>query len=472
MLNRAHLFGVLPLVTLAACQGSICEDVDVALDPDVVTKVDFSWDMEGEARIEWGYDESYGNTVDAGPGPDHEASILGAKPLSEIFFSVFNAKGNKEKVCEGVIETENTPSSIANIKLDSYDPSLASEEKFILGAAMFEDATLFAVDRDGDTVWYQPVDEDRLVTDVRFSRAGNSVLHNSYASRYDEDLGEIIELSLGNDLINSTRIEWGHHFFAELPDGTFAYTAIDVREVVPDGWSINACAKEHRGVNSDGEDTCMVVGHALIEVPPDGDPVTLTTTWDVFNYEVVPYDDWELGFYPQGHTWLHANALNYDDERQTYLWSFAGYDTFVEIDRSGNLVRSFGDFGEYKSELVEYPAGEDGFHFQHDPNWTEDGNLLMFVYDDDNGCYAIEFEVDESAKMLREVWSYGRNERLMVLALGTARRMANGNTSVNFGSTGVVREVTPSGEIAWEGYTDSGTFFGSTHWFSDFYTGQ
>jgi hypothetical protein len=318
-------------------------------------------------------------------------------------------------------------------------------------------------------VWYYPVEEGLLVTDARFARNSNDILYNTYAERYDVDIGAVRRMSIGHDEVDEIQLEWGHHFFQELPDGTIAYPAIEVRNIEPDGWDIELCNEKHR-VTEDGVEKCAVVGHSLMEIPPGGDSQLVVSTFDLL--PVVPYDDWDLNFYPQGQTWLHANALNYDEDHETYMWSFAGFDTFVEVDRNGNMVRSFGDFGDYEVTMQEYARGEDGFNFQHDPHWLPDGNILMFTYDKENGCYAIEFEVDEANKTMTEVWQYGRNDRLIVQALGTARRVENGNTMVNFGSSGVLREVTPGGEIAWEGYTDSGTFFGSTHTVFSLYDGK
>lgn len=466
-LNRHPAAALLAAATaaLSGCAGSICDEVEIAADPDVVTKLDVNFAAEGESSVEWGYDESYGNTAPLSGG---EGSVLGIKPLSEVYYKVIDLVGNKEKTCEGVIDIAQVPSQVANLHVEVNEPANQSSEPYVMGSMMFEHPTLFVVDRDGDMVWYHPTEEGLLVTDARFARDSNDVLYNGYAERYDVDIAALHRISMGHDEIEETRLEWGHHFFQELPDGTIAYTAIDVRAVEPDGWDIEECDEKHR-VTEDGVEKCNVVGHELVEILPNGDAVTLLSTFDFL--PVLPYDDWNLGFYPQGHTWLHANALNYDDERETYMWSFAGFDTFAEIDRGGNVVRTYGDFGDIKPTLQEYARNEDGFEFQHDPHWTKDGTILMFTYDKENGCYAIEFEVDESSNTMTEIWQYGRNERLIVQALGTARHMDNGNTMVNFGSSGVLREVTPAGEVVWEGYTDSGTFFGSTHTLNSLYAG-
>jgi hypothetical protein len=95
--------------------------------------------------------------------------------------------------------------------------------------------------------------------------------------------------------------------------------------------------------------------------------------------------------------------------------------------------------------------------------------MLMFTYDHENGCYAVEFEVDDANQTMTEVWQFGRDEGLNVQALGQAIRLKNGNTFVNYGSTGILREVSPAGQVVWEAYTGSGTFFGNVYPFESFY---
>jgi hypothetical protein len=466
---------LIPLLSvgLVACGGDLCDDVSLEKSANVATIMNFSWPGEGAGTLEWGYEEGvYDYAIDAGEGESHAASVLGATALTEVYYRVVNLLDGKENECVGNTSTLNSPSNIANLNIDSYDADLASEEPYLLGTAMLDDSSIVAIDREGNTVWYKSVPRDILTTEVAFAHGSNDLVYNSYADSYDIDIGEVYRITPDHEEVAVTRIEEGHHFFEELPDGTIAYMKIDVRDVIPGkSWTIDDCDKELRSTNKDGVEVCSVVGHEIVEVPADGgDPVTLLSTFDFL--EVIPYDDWNLGFYPQGMSWLHSNALNYDADRDTYMWSFAGYDTFVEVSRDGSLVRTFGDFGDYKPNMKSIPAYDDGFDFQHDPHWTVDGTILTFVYDDDNGCYAVEFEVDDKTKMLNEVWSYGRDLNLRAHALGMARRLKNGNTLVNWGTAGVVREVTPSGEIAWEAYSNSGTFFGSTQMVSDLYAGE
>jgi hypothetical protein len=135
--------------------------------------------------------------------------------------------------------------------------------------------------------------------------------------------------------------------------------------------------------------------------------------------------------------------------------SFPYQDTAVEIDRrSGALLGQYGARrGSYSfEEPLVSPPDEWRFSFQHFPNRTPTGTLLVSSHAPSCGYEAVpgrerhvfvEFEIDRSARELREVWRYVGRE--WPKAKGMALRLSSGNTLVNFGTGGVIREVTKGG---------------------------
>jgi hypothetical protein len=68
-----------------------------------------------------------------------------------------------------------------------------------------------------------------------------------------------------------------------------------------------------------------------------------------------------------------------------------------------------------------------------------------------------EYEVDEEAEMLREVWRFGEGEGLYGATEGEALVLPSGNVLHNYGGLPIVREATREGEVVWEaGYTGAG----------------
>jgi hypothetical protein len=186
---------------------------------------------------------------------------------------------------------------------------------------------------------------------------------------------------------------------------------------------------------------------------------------------VVPHGDWDSNFYPQGHDWTHANALFYDEVTNTYLISFRNVSQVLEFDRAtGQITRAFG------GPLADYPVDppEATFTYQHGAHWTDEGTLLLTSSGraasgefDDLETWASEFEVDPESRVLNEVWTYGRGEGLHAHALGEAHRLPNGNTLVNWGSEGLLREITPGGGVVWEMRAAGDAFFGRVVYLED-----
>jgi hypothetical protein len=194
---------------------------------------------------------------------------------------------------------------------------------------------------------------------------------------------------------------------------------------------------------------------------------SVSSTWDWL--PVIEHERWEDPFYPGAVDWTHANSLHHDAETDRYLISLANAGVIAEIDGStGMPSRVFGAL-----PMMIPPADEAStWRWAHDATWTPDGTLLMFATSPrDYTRGALELEVDEEAGVLRKVWSHGFDE-VNGHALGQAVRLDNGNTLVNFGDGGVMREVTPDGEIVWEVQAPLGTWFGQVHAVRDLYAGR
>ena len=125
----------------------------------------------------------------------------------------------------------------------------------------------------------------------------------------------------------------------------------------------------------------------------------------------------------------------------------------VEISRqTGEVIAQYGkvagswDFSPMESEL----------ECVHGANITEEGTLLVSVREPGTGFpstpvphYFIEFELDPVNRIAKEIWRYGEGIDDFPKWKGEAYRMPGGNTLVNYGTGGIIREVTPDGRTAW-----------------------
>ena len=67
---------------------------------------------------------------------------------------------------------------------------------------------------------------------------------------------------------------------------------------------------------------------------------------------------------------------------------------------------------------------------------------------------------DTDNERMVEVWSDAIDQEGLTM-LGQARRLPDGNILVNYGGKGIIREITPEGEVVWELSSPLGTWFGN-----------
>ena len=131
------------------------------------------------------------------------------------------------------------------------------------------------------------------------------------------------------------------------------------------------------------------------------------------------------------------------------LFSLYGSATVVEIDRqTGAVLHQYGQAeGSY---TFDDPA--QGFDMQHFPSYTVEGTLLVHshVPTDTSQQRAFEYAIDHDSEQLHLVWEFGEGYPEYATYAGEAVRLENGNTLINYGSDGGIREVTAGGEVAWE----------------------
>ena len=151
----------------------------------------------------------------------------------------------------------------------------------------------------------------------------------------------------------------------------------------------------------------------------------------------------------------HINSFLEDENGDIWL-SVRHFDEVVKIDKStGNIVWRLGgsmsknnDFTFVNDTSYSYV----GFSQQHSISLLPNGNLLLF----DNGCYrspqysrAVEYSLDMVHKTATKVWEYRADPDIYADIQGSAYRLANGNTIINW-TYRKVTEVRPDGTIAFQ----------------------
>lgn len=364
-------------------------------------------------------------TLDGAPAGSHAMArdgealtltLTGLPPLAEADYTLTPDSGRR---CSGSFTTDNLPPQLPELSVTRADDATMSDEVLLLGTLMGATSAVFIVDRQGRFRWHRLIDDGALVSDAHL--VGDAILHNRYDQERTEDIGEVEATSLLGEPGEVVRTEWGHHVFAPLAGGGLAWPALDIR-----AW-----------VDPDSGETLDVVGDRILTT--DGEVFSI---WDAEQPDLSA--DVEQGFYDLGYDWSHANALQATDDG--FLLSLGHLDAVYAVTAAGEVTATY------------RPADvTDGtpWDFQHDANLTPDGTLLLVSHEPD-ATVAREYAI--SGDGLREVWSVAGP---LSGFLGQARRLEGGNTLVNFGGKGLLREVTPEGEVVWQLEAGLGSWFGN-----------
>ncbi len=296
-------------------------------------------------------------------------------------------------------------------------------------AARPDDTWTIIVDRAGRTVWALPTPSFRITMSPRVAVDDASLLIDldSFWGIFDGGAAsQVMRVDLLGNELGRYDTPGLHHPFTELDDGSIAWAAVG-------------------GMTE------------TIEVlDPAGEQRTL---WSCY------------GFHQQVGSILPcaANTLNWSAARGSYLISFYSTDTVVEVDAAdGATLRWFGQLpGSYAFDPLD-----SAFYWQHGAVFTEQGSLLLSTLNGEPGDETLvrEYELDDDAQVLRQVWTFGEGQGVYGDEMGEAWRLPNGNTMHNSGTAQRLREITPEGQVVWDLGWSRGSFIGRSVGIQDLYS--
>jgi PKD repeat protein len=152
----------------------------------------------------------------------------------------------------------------------------------------------------------------------------------------------------------------------------------------------------------------------------------------------------------------HTNGLFLDTDT-SLLVSNPEFNEITKISiNSGNIIWRMGL--NAKSNQFTFIGDTLGFKFQHYPSRLANGNITLF----DNGMShysrAIEYEIDEVNKTAELVFEYRNTPDIHAWSMGSAIRIANGNTFISWGSVPKMTEADTAGNKVFEASFPSGTY--------------
>ncbi len=230
------------------------------------------------------------------------------------------------------------------------------------------------------------------------------------------------------------------HEFVVLPNGNYLLIAyehvhIDMSKLIPTG-----------------NPNAIVVGTVIQELDKDKNCVYQWRSLDHIPL-FASKDDPRKAIFEH----VHGNSL-YLDKDGNIISSFPTSFEIVKIDMvSGKLIWRLGGDGN-QFEITGENEKDKPYYFrmQHDAKRLDNGNLLFY----DNGVQkpsgwasrAVEYALDEENKKAELVWEYKHNPPISAYAMGSAQRLKNGNTLIDWGLMFMgfqraITEVTPDKEM-------------------------
>jgi hypothetical protein len=398
-------------------------DVTIAVHDRVRTVLEVEWTQNLAAERTWLEFSFEGSEImrsrprptELGPQRD---VVLGVPAQTDVSVRVVSEVGGVVTASSEYHATTGAlPASLPRPTLFAFDAGRASPERFLLGAVedslgggdvgyYFRTFFVYVMDRQGRIVWYY-ADPSTTATSSfqRVARDGEYLWIEKRA--FTGGLAEsVLKMTLD------------HRYFEEISVPGLS----DCIDVTDDGALL---------YDVDGE---------LFERSANG---AIRSIWSC------------SARFGSGFN-CYTNTVNWYAGEDTVLLSFPYENTVVEVQRqTGALV---GQYGSARGSYAFAPPREARpaawkFSFQHFPNRTPDGTLLVSTHapgcarEPVPGAYRhafVEFEIDRATMTLTERFRYTLGPE-WPQAKGMAIRVSNGNTLVNYGTGGVIREVTAEG---------------------------
>ncbi len=397
--------------------------LEVEVDASIGTVVHVHWESgqlsSGYVRATSLEGQEHSSQTDPEPSQVHDSDLIGLKADTTYLIEVVADSDGGELLSE-VVEVH-TPSLDASLPvLDVEIRGNGPESGFIALALMTDEAaagssgSALVLDDEGDIVWSRELGEG-LVTSVELSLDGTALLAQ-------DEMG-ILEIPLDGSEALRHDVEFAHHDFAQLPDGTLAFIQSDDREF-------------EEGV---------LLGDAIVELGADGELREVWSFWsdvEAFGVDVESVLDGGM----MGDL-THANSLAYAEEEDAYYLSMAVIPALAKIDRStGELLWSLTPSQEGTLRLVA--EGDDPWSVLHTVEPLGPDHVLWFLNTsrDDVCARVVELERDEEVMVQVDTLHPGDGECLTVFGLGDVQRLSGGSTLVTWSTAGVLEELDLSGE--------------------------
>lgn len=432
---------------------------------------------QSPARVQWLIDD--GQQIQHSPDSaavKHRLPILGLRPDAEnrVIFTITREDGDFGKDTLAV-STPELPAYLPDIQIIKKQPGQMEPGLTLCGFSYSKDGLMnsrpFIFDAEGTVRWLLEIDAlSTFFYPVKRLRNGNWIFGH---------LSDIYEYDMLGREVNRWALDgyYQHHEIAEKADGNLILAVTD--------------------------NSLETVNDQIVEISRSSGAIV--KAWDL--REVMDNDRFSILW--NSRDWLHVNSIWYDETDRSLIISArhqgifkVSYDNELQwilaphkdwgnagvggtgFSTAGFLLTAVDEAGQPYPDSVQLGQGRAaGFDWpwgQHAAMQTPGGRILSF----DNGfrryfqnsnqsrhSRGVEYEVDESARTVRQTWEYGQ-------ALGPAfysrnicdadylpqsgnRLLASGNIHYEEKALCRIVEVSPAGEVVFEAELTFANLYGS-----------
>ena len=173
-----------------------------------------------------------------------------------------------------------------------------------------------------------------------------------------------------------------------------------------------------------------VVFLRIQEFNPNSELVFDWSSWDHLNIS----DYTNLNLTTNHISWMHGNSIEVDNSDNNLILSNRTSSEVIKIDRNTGEVLWF--LGGPNNQFVFLNDTLNGFSMQHDVRLLNNGNLTLF----DNGnlrnppiSRVCEYSIDIENMTAELIWDFKHPNNYYGVAMGSAQRLQNENTLINWG---------------------------------------
>ena len=410
----------------------------------------------------------------------HSFSILRLRPETPYTYTAFAIDQSEvtAPLCSGTFTSGALPAGLADLEVRLVGGGATSPLTILDHHTGYHDsATDFfgyvAIDSVGAVVWY-------------YENAGPP-RPGQEGPTGGPMVGDIVQLPGWNLLYEDGHVLDTDNVIREIsPFGELVRSSPSICETDPDLGGI------HHGMTPNGHDgRVLYIGRQMVQIadgslqvgdtirewdPVTGRDVQRWSTFDAFDSikdvstdQIDAYGEAFVARRPSkldmrecaesvsANNWSHANALACGSV--DVLLSLRYFDAVISIDGDFGAVRwalaaeEHTPLASVADRIIRFRRPTDRFYRQHDVTQLPDGNILLF----DNGygrpesesgffARALELEVDPERREARTVFEYRHavprsadfpEGFVTSWATGSARRLANGNTFIDFSNDGI-----------------------------------